>query len=162
TGAGLVTHFALAGRQPDIKQNAADKPREEKVELPKAGADKKARTDRHGEPLPAGAVDRLGTGRLRHGAPVRSLGYSTDGKLLIAAGADWLIRFWDPASGKELRRLGNVTGPFLSGALSRDGKLLATASEDTIKRSLRLWNVATGKEITLPTVQRGNAAAVAF
>jgi RNA polymerase sigma factor (sigma-70 family) len=161
-GAGAVAHFALAAKQPGVKQAEAEKPSDKPAEQPRLDPSKKARTDRRGDLLPPGALDRFGTGRLRHGAPVRSVAYSTDGKLLASAGADWLIRFWEPATGKQIRLLGSVTGPYLALALSRNGKLLASASEDKIKRSIRLWDVATGKQIGPLKEQRGTAVAVAF
>src|SRR5262245_7519236 len=45
-----------------------------------------ARTDRHGDPLPPGAVARLGTVRWRPNAEIAALVYSADGKTLLAGG----------------------------------------------------------------------------
>src|SRR5262245_40602738 len=60
------------------------------------------RTDRYGDPLPPGAVARLGTTRLRHrGADVT---FSKDGKHLISFGWDGEVRFWDADSGKLIRQ----------------------------------------------------------
>jgi WD40 repeat protein len=61
-----------------------------------------ARTDLVGEPLPPGASARLGLLRLRHGGFVLAAAYAPDGKVLASFGKDECIRFWDPASGKQL------------------------------------------------------------
>src|SRR5581483_1121905 len=61
------------------------------------------RTDLYGDPLPPGAVARLGTLRLRH-ADVAALTFSKDGKLLISCSRDGEVRVWDAATGKLVRR----------------------------------------------------------
>jgi WD40 repeat protein len=58
------------------------------------------RLDRHGDPLPEGAVARFGNARLLHGG-VRHLEFSPDGKTLASSGSDG-ARLWDPATGKVL------------------------------------------------------------
>ncbi len=58
------------------------------------------RVDAQGDPLPAGALLRLGSSRLRHPSSIiASLGFSPDGKVLISAGSD-AVRLWDVATGK--------------------------------------------------------------
>src|SRR5436305_12133920 len=69
----------------------------------KKPAEAKARTDPHGDALPAGALQRLGTVRFRHNAT--AIAYSPDGKILASGGHDNVIRLYDAASGRELRRL---------------------------------------------------------
>jgi WD40 repeat protein/beta-lactamase regulating signal transducer with metallopeptidase domain len=64
----------------------------------------KATTDPHGDPLPAGALARLGTTRLRHGGDVTFVAFGPGGKTLITAGQDNTVRLWDLTDGKELRR----------------------------------------------------------
>jgi WD40 repeat protein len=91
-------------------------------------------------PPPSGAIE------LRHGDFVSSLAFTRDGKTLISASGDRLIRLWDPASGKERRRLEGHTAAVLSLALAPDGKRLASGGAD---RTVRLWNLTTGKEARL-------------
>jgi WD40 repeat protein len=59
-----------------------------------------ARVDCFGDPLPPGAVARLGTARLRG----HCMALSADGKLVATAGSD-CIHLWDTTTGKRVRRL---------------------------------------------------------
>src|SRR5271168_1612664 len=63
------------------------------------------RTDLHGDPLPSGAIARLGTERLRPGRDTVGLAFSGDGKILASAHKDPHIELWDAANGKHLGRL---------------------------------------------------------
>src|SRR5262245_29991249 len=67
--------------------------------------DKKARLDAYGEPLPPGALARLGTNRLRNGGQVSDIAFAPDGKILATCGADGTASLWDVATGKVLRVL---------------------------------------------------------
>jgi WD40 repeat protein len=107
------------------------------------GADPAARADPFGDPLPDGAVARVGCSRWWHGALQHVL-YAPDGKLLATAGADGLVRFWDPATGKLLRRIADDQNRIHLVAFSPDGKLLATASYFQDGK-VRLWDVTTGR-----------------
>jgi WD40 repeat protein len=60
--------------------------------------------DLHGDPLPPGALARLGTTRWRHSADVTFVAFRPDGKTLLTAADDNTIRLWDLGSGKEIRR----------------------------------------------------------
>src|SRR5688572_30257381 len=85
--------------------------------------------DRHGDPLPAGAVARLGTARFRPGLTggrgVRAA-VSPDSKVL-ATGEPAAVRFWDLATGTLIRRvaLPSGNGGILELVFSPDGKRLA-------------------------------------
>ncbi len=102
--------------------------------------------DRAGDPLPAGALARLGTVRFRHGEYVHAAVFTRDGKSLITAGADGMIRVWEVPTGRPLRRLEGHRGWVGSLALSPDGKLLASGGT-WWDNSLRLWDVASAKEL---------------
>ena len=67
--------------------------------------------DRAGDPLPPGAVARLGTTRFRHGSSIRQVAYTPDGKILATLGDDGVIRLWDAAAGVEIRHIGEAPAP---------------------------------------------------
>src|SRR5260370_4597725 len=113
--AGLLTQRALADRPPKAEGGPAANPSDPMpndgpqlvVERPgpaKPGTQNQARTDRYGDPLPAGALARLGTIRFLHAGVVRSVAFSPDQKTLASAGDDKMIRLGDVATGKELPR----------------------------------------------------------
>jgi WD40 repeat protein len=107
----------------------------------------KARSDCYGDPLPEGALARLGTVRLRHGAYVQHLSFSPDGKALASVGGDHSIRFWDPKTGKEFRRLGGKKVLYTQKVVfSPDGKMLATYSYGQ-NGSLCLLEMPSGNEL---------------
>jgi dipeptidyl aminopeptidase/acylaminoacyl peptidase len=103
--------------------------------LPAGGAPprKAPAVDLYGDPLPAGAVARLGTvslsdedgGKVAYsadGKAVYDIRYLPDGKTLGSTAADRTLRLWRPADGTAVRTLplGKVTR-----AISLDGTLLA-------------------------------------
>jgi WD40 repeat protein len=117
------------------------------------------RIDGGGDPLPAGAVARLGTLRLQHGGRVTNVLYTRDGKGLISAGGEPAIHLWDPATGQEVRSFAGHEAPVCSVALSPDGRVLASGGED---QTVRLWDVATGRELRRWPVAEDARAQVAF
>lgn len=126
-------------------------------------ADKPLRSNAHEEPLPPGAILRLGTTHLRHAGLVRRVLFSQDSKtLLTAAGEE--ITLWDVATArkKAVFRSSLARGPsrgISSLALSVDGRLLAAASDG----HLHVWDATTGRavdSISLP--RRAHVFAAAF
>jgi RNA polymerase sigma factor (sigma-70 family) len=139
----LAAGAALAPRPPAPGRVALAGP-------PAAAAAKQPRVDSLGDPLPAGAVARLGTVRLRHDH--FAFAFSPDGKRLASAGRDRLVRVWDTATGEEVRRLAGHKEYAYSVAFSPDGKLLA--SGDVL--NAHLWDLATGRKLrTFPGFDGG-------
>lgn len=99
--------------------------------------------DRYGDPLPRGAVVRMGTTRLRHFDSPRGNVFSADGKLLASGGGDDFVRIWDPATGKEVASLPGSGRGTMDVVFSPDGTRLFTAGVD---KRLRIWDVATWKD----------------
>jgi RNA polymerase sigma factor (sigma-70 family) len=111
--------------------------------------DEKARTDRYGDPLPEGALARLGTVRFRQGSLVRQVAFSPDGKMVACAGSGRGICLWDAATGKELRQIG-AASEGLALAFSPDGKHLLCVFDAKGGGTAR-YETATGrKAIALP------------
>ncbi len=59
------------------------------------------RKDAYGDPLPAGALARLGTARLCH-PHAEFVMFAPDGKRLVTVSSD-LVRVWDAAGGRQIR-----------------------------------------------------------
>ena len=103
-----------------------------------------ARTDLLGDPLPKGAIARLGTLRFRHGDMVRNLGFFPDGKTLLSA--DWhAVHVWDAATGRLIRCFGDPHGrQFQDIAFSADGSTAALTMSDG---EISIWDAAHGQEL---------------
>jgi WD40 repeat protein len=61
----------------------------------------KAKVDSDDEPLPKGAIRRLGTTRFRHADNITAISYSADGTLLVTASIERTVCVWDAKSGKK-------------------------------------------------------------
>jgi RNA polymerase sigma factor (sigma-70 family) len=96
------------------------------------------RTDQYGDPLPSGALQRLGTCRFQHGAYIEAIDWSPDGKYLASVGRhDHTLRVWDARSGKEIwsEKFGNMAR---SVVFSADGTRMAASSTDG---TARVWSI---------------------
>jgi WD40 repeat protein len=113
---------------------------------PAALAAPPVRTDAQGDPLPDGALARLGTLRFRDGNHIGIVAVSPDGKTL-AVGGQQGIRILELATGKELRGLKSGPGfvNYSHVSYSPDGKTLAT-SEYTGR--IQFWDAATGEVLS--------------
>lgn len=99
--------------------------------------------DRFGDPLPEGAFARLGSLHLRHEEAVLTAAFTADGKTLAACDANG-ISFWDPTTGKCVRRvpLKNAS-PGQMRRFSNDGKVLMVVGFDKV---LHFVNAVSGTE----------------
>src|SRR5262249_54299316 len=122
------------------RQAAAD-------EKPGAPGQPVALTDRYGDPLPPGAMMRLGSTRLRQPEPVTSLSFAPDGKTLGVGCVDHTTRLWDVASGKAVGTLEGSGHYTYYVAFSPDGKTLAAEDKVGDNPVIRLWDVASHREI---------------
>jgi WD40 repeat protein len=105
-----------------------------------------AKVDAFGDPLPAGVLMRIGSGRMRHNDRVREMVVSADGKLL-ATGGGYKIRIWDTATGGLYRQfdLGSSWGHWM--AFSADGAVL-TSVDGYHDLTCRRFDLRTGKELS--------------
>ena len=85
--------------------------------------------DRFGDPLPEGAIGRLGSMRLRHESFICAADFSPDGKVLAVADGSGHVTYWNPVTGRQVRRL-TVSTPYQPTSLrfDADGKSLILAS----------------------------------
>jgi WD40 repeat protein len=120
-------------------------------------ADSPKATDAAADPLPDGALFRIGTARLRHAGSAIIVAWAPDNKTLASGGNDHVARLWDAATGKEIRRFTGSKGTVDTLCFSSDGKTLVTAGTDRI---IRLWDADTGKERSQLTGHTSNVLCV--
>jgi WD40 repeat protein len=155
-----LTCLGVGGIQPA----SADRPAADAPKPP--GPAKAVRTDRYGDPLPPGAVARLGTARLRPGF-VNLLAFLPGGRQLLAVslnerGAS--VTVMDGNNGKLVGRFEVASLRWNSMALSPDARTLAATVYDRAesKDRLTLWDIASGKEIRPPPGLGAGGYVVAF
>jgi WD40 repeat protein len=104
--------------------------------------------DAYGDPLPAGAIARLGTSRFRHGYAIFAARFAQNGRTLATVGAARSLCLWDWATGKPILELGESGQGSRAVAYSPDGTLIAFEdTQNEIAGRLSLVDVATGKEL---------------
>ena len=112
---------------------------------PKPAPETRFAVDRHGDPLPEGAVARLGTTRFRSGGWINAVRFTPDSRSVCSIGMD-AVHFFDATSGKRLRHFPAPAARGLGyGTLSPDGTLIATVGGNEENRTIRLRDAATGK-----------------
>jgi len=150
--AAVTVGAAFSGRQPAGERKeptpttarAADQPGPKaQAEAPQA-----AHVDRLGDPLPAGALARMGTLRFRCFDDVGSIVFSPDGKLLAACDSESL-RVWETATGKPVHfpsGMGKPKDRPHRAAFSPDGAFLLALGYPQ-EPVVRLFEVASGKQV---------------
>jgi WD40 repeat protein len=123
--------------------------------------------DAHDDPLPPGAIARLGSMRFRHNAQIVAARFSADGKRLISANQRDGIRVWDRATGTMLQtapytaetaREFGLRSPENYNLVSPDGKIRAVKLE----KMIRLVEAGTDKEVGRVPVPHQHYNALAF
>jgi RNA polymerase sigma factor (sigma-70 family) len=140
-GAGYAVGLRPASESPP-EQQAARAPDAPSAEKRSPGV------DLYGDPLPPGAVARLGTLRFRHGNFASFVRFTPDGRTLVSQALNGTCT-WDASTGRQVHSFSPESGGiWRSAALSPDGRVLATAND----AGVRLWEVATGRIVrTLAT-----------
>jgi RNA polymerase sigma factor (sigma-70 family) len=148
--AGGLALLAIASGGGGDKQGARPKAEPAGERAP----DKGPRTDAYGDPLPPGALARLGTLRFRHVPGVSFLAFTADGKTIVyggGGGVDNGIRMVDARTGEQRRTFSfkplDVPEHM---ALSPDGKFLAVSFVNSYQAKqppIIVWDTATGKEL---------------
>lgn len=90
---------------------------------------------------------------------VIGLSLSRDGKTLVTAGTDGIIRVWDVASGQMQRTLTGHTNSTYKADFSPHENLIASSSRDT---TARIWDFTTGRELYKLTGFKCAVKSVAF
>lgn len=154
-GTGVLAYPLRGEKQAKDKQTTAAETPERKTETPPSARDKSALTDLYGDPLPRGAIARLGAVRFRHRGWIQDVLLSPDGLTVISSGAG-SVELWDAQSGRRRRRIfSSPPSSSCSIDLSPDGKLLAVANSPS---KMHFWDLANDAEVH----PFGDAAPLAF
>jgi WD40 repeat protein len=95
--------------------------------------------------------------------------FSSDGRVLATGCADRTVRLWEVASGREIAALNGHGRGVGAVVFTPGGRILATADggyqkrgRDEAARTIRFWDVATGKELGRFSGYSGDVTALAF
>ncbi len=102
------------------------------------------KNDLHGDPLPPGALARLGTVRFRPGESIERLAFAPDGKTLAGWGGSGTLSLFNAATGEPIRRHHFPRCGAHVLAYLPDGKaLIVIQSSDHV---VHLWDFIQGRE----------------
>jgi WD40 repeat protein len=100
-----------------------------------------------------------------HTAGVTAVAFTTEGKSILSAGQDRVVRMWDVATGTELRRLEGHRDRVAALVVSPDGRYALSAGGAMGRKrddSLRLWELASGREVQRFTGHTHQVNSLAF
>jgi WD40 repeat protein len=121
--------------------------------------------DCHGDPLPEGAIARMGTVRFRHADGICQVTYSSDGTQMATLGRDRTLRVWEAVTGKLLSCFRETDIDYYALTFAPDGKTLVAAGGDPYhggNAALRFFDLTAGKEKKRLAGHAQPAYAVAF
>ena len=98
----------------------------------------------------------------KHTNYIRSLLFTPDGKMLVSFSGDKLINIYEVQLNKSFDHLRTLTGHtdcILDGAISSDGEIIASASQDN---TIKLWDINTGDCVKTITSHTSRVTRVAF
>ena len=75
-------------------------------------------------------------------SPVSAVAFSPDGALIASGSEDHMVRVWQVATGRLMRRLEGHSSAVNAVAFSPDGSTIASAAND---RTVRLWDASSGR-----------------
>jgi RNA polymerase sigma factor (sigma-70 family) len=144
----IVGAAGSAGRPRELRSTENTEP------IAAAPAAPPAPLDLFGDPLPPGAVARMGTVRFRHGDAVLAVVYSPDGRRLASTDRTGAVVIWEAATGRPLARCPGRPGTLVALAFSPDGRLVAGAGDGEV---VPLWDAETGQELRALELSAGGA-----
>ena len=111
------------------------------------------------EPLPPGAIARLGTLAFRHGDQVGQILVSPDGRTIFSRGQT-SVRIWDSRTGRENGIIAaGERARFVGGSLLGKGDELALSCGDG---SVHVWDWRTGREFRSFRIELGQPRILGF
>ncbi|MEX2288149.1 MAG: WD40 repeat domain-containing protein [Planctomycetaceae bacterium] len=102
------------------------------------------KVDLQGDPLPAGAIARAGSARLRPSEFISQLVFSNDGKQLVSSAQDNAFCVWDAKSGRLIQRNDFYFARVHAANYSDSGQALAVVQSND--GQVHLWNFLREKE----------------
>jgi RNA polymerase sigma factor (sigma-70 family) len=127
----LVGQLSPTGVSAGAREGGADDP------------EKRVPKDRD-DPLPPGALARMGSVRFCPGCTVQSVAFSSDRKTLASGNTDGTVWLWEAATGKQIRILRQSQNWVVAVAFSPDGNILACREQHS---GIGLWQPSTGRQI---------------
>jgi WD40 repeat protein len=117
-----------------------------------------ARRDLYGDPLPEGAIQRLGTARMKHPGASR-ISVAPDGETVVTLAYDRIIRLWSARTGKLLKGLSYSPPDGQERNISSDGLRFVIID----KQVVQVWDLE-NRKVThrLPLKGVDRLTAVAF
>jgi RNA polymerase sigma factor (sigma-70 family) len=160
---GMAAHQLFTAKPSPVADHQPAPRRASDATEPRLAKEAQTRHVGPGDPLPAGALVRLGSNRGRHVRDLTAVAFAPNGKLFATRARDEMVRVWDTATGKEVAVLrGDPAVPwsgFWDFAFAPNGKTLATGGGDGL---VRFWAPLTGKQLRQIRTGQSDVRALAY